>query len=413
MQSLKSNSILQNQLKLGARHQPSRLNSTFSVDQKSFSGYIADTRTMIARARNIIVNNQVDIDTPQPELGQIIEGNSPFELTPENTFQSGKNKPYRRGVLLIHGLSDSPYFMRHLGNLFRENGFRVMAILLPGHGTQPGDLLQVRWHEWVKAVAFGVDQLAKEVDDVYLAGFSAGGALSVHQSYIDQRIKGLFLFAPALQISPKAALANLHKASSWLLPSTKWISIHPDWDCYKYESFSKNAAAQIHALTRVINKQIKQNSLTLPIFSVVSQDDTTVNTPATLKFMMQAQHPANKLIYYFSDAGSIPDWHGAGQFEAVNGVFPDAGIIGSAHTAIVLPAKDEYYGVNGNYRNCLHYLPNRLEDFITCQQDKQQTLFGEITTENLGKGLLCRLMYNPSFSALQTALQQFIARLDG
>lgn len=367
---------------------------------------------MIARARNITLKNQIDTKKYRPELSQIIEGNCPFELAPENTFQSGKDKPYRRGVLLIHGLSDSPYFMRHLGNFFRENGFRVMAILLPGHGTQPGDLLQVRWHEWVKAVAFGVAQLAQEVDDVYLAGFSAGGALSVHQSYIDQRIKGLFLFAPALQISPKAVWANLHKVSSWLLPSTKWISIHPDWDCYKYESFSKNAAAQIHALTRVINKQIKQNNPTLPIFSVVSQDDTTINTQAVLNFMARAQHPANKLIYYFSNAENIPDWHGAGHFEGINGTFPDANILSSAHTAIVLPAEDEYYGVNGNYRNCLHYLPDRLEDFITCQENKQQAMFGEITRENLKKGLLCRLTYNPSFFALQTALQQFIARLD-
>jgi esterase/lipase len=43
--------------------------------------------------------------------------------------------------------------MRHLADFFRQNGFRVMAVLLPGHGTQPGDLLDVTWQEWARPSA--------------------------------------------------------------------------------------------------------------------------------------------------------------------------------------------------------------------------------------------------------------------
>ncbi len=76
--------------------------------------------------------------------------------------------------------------MRHLAEFFLENGFRVMAVLLPGHGTQPGDLLEVTWQEWAKTVAYGAYKLAEEVDEVYLAGYSTGATLSVYQSLRDK-----------------------------------------------------------------------------------------------------------------------------------------------------------------------------------------------------------------------------------
>ena len=91
------------------------------------------------------------------EMDKIVDGNAPFELKPPAGCPSGHGKPYRRGILLTHGLTDSPYSMRALGSFFQKNCFRVMAILLPGHGTQPGDLLDIHWQEWAKAEAYGTD----------------------------------------------------------------------------------------------------------------------------------------------------------------------------------------------------------------------------------------------------------------
>ena len=231
---------------LEARHQASGLNSRFNEWQPSFAEYVELQRKMIAQARS---------GTDAANLQEIIDGNAPFELKPTGNYPAGKTKPYKRGVLLIHGLTDSPYFMRHLAAFFQENGFRVMAVLLPGHGTQPGDLLDVPWQEWAKAVAYGADRLDAEAEDIYLGGYSAGGTLSIYQSLRDPRVRGLFLFAPALKISPRAAQANLHRFYSWLVPSAKWVGIMPDLDCYKYESFPKNAAAQMYALTQELNEQ--------------------------------------------------------------------------------------------------------------------------------------------------------------
>jgi esterase/lipase len=390
---------------LEARHRSSGSNRGFNGSRLAFAEYVARNRDMLRRAH-----------AGAADLEKIVDGNAPFELKPPPGFPAGQQKTYRRGVLLTHGLSDSPYFMRHLAAFFQENGFRVMAILLPGHGTQPGDLLDVSWQEWAKTVAYGAYKLAEEVDEVYLAGYSTGATLSVYQSLRDNRVRGLFLFSPALKITRRAALANLHKLYSWLIPSARWVDIKPDLDIYKYESFPKNTAAQTYALTKALNVQLHQpklqgQGLDIPVFAVASADDMTVKAPVTLGFMARARHPSSKLVLYTTEPEKLPDDFPAAKLELVNSVFPGQKILSSAHTAIVMPPEDTHYGAAGEYSNCVHYYPDDLEKYAACIKHPGQDFQGEITGKNLEAGILRRLMYNPNFAALKVSMKQFIDTL--
>ena len=350
------------------------------------------------------------------DLEKIVDGNAPFELKPSDGFPSGQQKIYRRGVLLTHGLSDSPYFMRHLAAFFQQNGFRVMAVLLPGHGTRPGDLLEVTWQEWAKTVAYGAYQLAGEVDEVYLAGYSTGATLSVYQSLRDKQVRGLFLFSPALQITRWAALANWHKLYSWLIPSAKWVDIMPDQDIYKYESFTKNAAAQMYALTQTLNARLQQPKLQepglgIPVFIAASADDMTVKTSAALEFIARARHPSSKLVLYTTEPEKLPPGIPAEKLELVNSAVPGQRILSSAHTAIVMSPEDTHYGVAGEYSNCVHYYPDDMEKYAACLKHPEQDFQGELTDENLKAGILRRLMYNPNFAALEVSMKRYIDSL--
>lgn len=387
---------------LEARHAASGMNSRFIGGQLTFPEYIALQREMLSRAR---------AHADKGKLQQIVDGNSPFELKPAAGYPAGRQKIYRRGVLLTHGLTDSPYFMRYLAAFYQENGFRVMAVLLPGHGTRPGDLLDVRWQEWAKAVAYGTDQLSQEVDEVYLAGYSAGCVLSIRQSLQDKRVRGLFLFSPALKISPRAAKANWHKIYSWLIPSAKWVNIRPDKDIYKYESFPKNAAAQMYALTQAVNAQLQQHELNIPVFAATSQDDTTAIAEATIEFMAHARHPTSKLVLYTTDTKKIPQDFPAHKLEQVSSVVPAQKILSFSHTSIVLPPEDVHYGVGGDYSNCVHYYPDNMEKYKACNSNPAEVLQGETTDENLKIGTMRRLMYNPHFAALKFSIQQYIDNL--
>jgi len=61
----------------------------------------------------------------------------------------------------------------------------------------------------------------------------------------------------------------------------------------------------MYRLTRALSAQLKLHGLNIPIFAVASADDKTVSTPATVAFMAQQSHPANKLILYTTDATNL------------------------------------------------------------------------------------------------------------
>ena len=43
-------------------------------------------------------------------------------------------------VVFLHGLTDSPYSLRHIARRYTQRGFVSIAIRLPAHGTVPGAL---------------------------------------------------------------------------------------------------------------------------------------------------------------------------------------------------------------------------------------------------------------------------------
>jgi hypothetical protein len=221
----------------------------------------------------------------------------------------------------------------------------------------------------------------------------------------------LFLFSPALKVTWLGAVANAHKIYSWAFPSAKWLDIMPDNDLYKYESFPKNAGAQIYSLTREIHAQLQEGAVSIPVFAATSQDDTTVYTSATLEFMAHAGNPLNKLVLYTTDTGNVPKGIPPEKLELVNSVIPEQKILSSAHTAIMLSPDDEHYGIAGNYSNCIHYYPDDMEKYDACNNDPREDLQGELTERNLKAGILRRLMYNPNFSALKLSMKMFIDNL--
>ncbi|OGT18350.1 MAG: hypothetical protein A3J49_13760 [Gallionellales bacterium RIFCSPHIGHO2_02_FULL_57_16] len=137
----------------------------------------------------------------------------------------------------------------------------------------------------------------------------------------------------------------------------------------------------------------------------------TANTPATLEFMAHAHHSSSKLVLYTTDTGKLPPGIPAEKLEQVYSVVPEQNILSSAHTAVVLPPDDPHYGAAGDYSNSIHYYPDDMEKYDTCNNKPEEVLQGEITEANLKAGTLRRLMYNPNFAALKISMKRFIDNL--
>lgn len=236
-----------------------------------------------------------------------VDWNRTFELRPASP---------RGGVLLLHGMSDSPYSLRALGEHLHARGYHVVGLRLPGHGTAPAGLLRVRWQDMAAAVRLAARDLRAEVDSakpLYLVGYSNGAALAVE--YALARLQGeplpavdrIVLLSPAVGVAPIAALAVWQGRLSVLLdaPKVAWTEMGPEYDPYKYRSFAVNAGDQVYRLTQVIARHLdalgKSGRVAgvPPILAFQSVADATVSTPAVIDALFRHLAPEGHALVLF------------------------------------------------------------------------------------------------------------------
>jgi alpha-beta hydrolase superfamily lysophospholipase len=244
--------------------------------------------------------------TQDPEAQQP-DWNRTFELAPEHI---------RGGVLLLHGLTDSPYSLRRIGQLFQANGFYVLGLRLPGHGTTPGALSRVNWTDWVAASRIGARHVRERVGaklPFLMAGYSNGGGLSVKytlDALSDAELPlpdSLVLFSPEIGIARAAAISNIGRVLTGLpyFAQFRWLSIEPEYDPYKYNSFPKNAADQAWNVTQAVQDGLAQARTSgkmarFPrVLTFLSWTDSTVDTSATVQHLFdQLDDPRSELVIF-------------------------------------------------------------------------------------------------------------------
>ncbi len=385
---------------LTIRHMPTAVKPFDYSKNQSFDEYIAYHKKILKK-HNLLNRTEQELDNI-----------APFQMTSVN-YEKCKNAN-RVGVLLIHGLTDTPYLMRDIAHsLIKQNPCTLArSIILPGHGTVPGDLLNVHHNEWIDATHYGINSFPKSaVKNLFIAAFSTGGATAlsyadnIHDKNSGFNLKGLILFSPAIRIKPVGGfLANWHKVVSWALPKTAWFDIMDDEDFAKYESFPKNAADQIHLLTKKISLDKKQK-IPAPLFVVISDDDDTIDSEKTKKFFNNRADKYSKMLVYKS---------GINNQQCINKVCVrrsndiDKNILSFSHTAIPVAPANKHYGEKQNYKSCYHYLEKNNRQYKKCMSnDKNDYKLGEKSISKTEP--IRRLTYNPDFDYMAAAMNQFFS----
>ena len=349
---------------------------------------------------------------------------APFQI-PENDRDvcSDSAKGGEKGFLLIHGLTDSPYLMRGMADSLHRAYpcARIRAVLLPGHGTVPGDTLKMTHEEWLQITDYGVRSFEKEpaIRDVYLIGFSTGTALALRQVQEKRnsgKVKGLVLLSPAVR-----AKSSLIRLSGLVGTFSDWESIFPERDAARYESFSYHAAAEFYQLTKDLTDGTYK--LDIPLLMAVSADDATIDAPAARKFFCDAANSERRaLIWYrsrFTEDKTAPSCSGIAEVELKDMDRQYEGtryrFANMSHIAIPISPGDRHYGVSGVYRNCKSYdgIGNPA-DFTNCQSGSPRSVFGEnsIGTAEaklaLGYDYWRRSTFNPDYDRLEKSIICFV-----
>jgi alpha-beta hydrolase superfamily lysophospholipase len=219
-------------------------------------------------------------------------------------------------AVLLHGLTDSPYSMRQIARRYRAHGFVSLAIRLPAHGTVPGALAEIDWQDWTAATRLAVREALRRSGPsapLHLIGYSNGGALALQYALdaLDDpelaRPTAVVLISPMIGVTRFARFAGLAGLPA-IFPRfarAAWLSVMPEFNPFKYNSFPVNAARQTHLLTDVLRRQIERQtrsgswSQLAPILTFQSVVDSTVLT-RSLVSLLYAGLPANgsELVLY-------------------------------------------------------------------------------------------------------------------
>ncbi len=243
------------------------------VDGMTWAQYVAAEDTLLQQVYAAVTQRLGSAE--QVPFNRYFEGSPVYP----GHFTTDWNRSYTlepegrpRGVaVLLHGLTDSPYSLRHLGRLYRDRGWAVVAIRLPGHGTVPSGLSRVQWEDWQAATRLAVREARRRVPlpaPLHIVGFSNGGALAVKYA-LDAlgdttlaRADKLVLVTPMIGITAMARFAGIAGWPAILPPFAKaaWLGIVPEFNPFKYNSFPVNGAVQSHQLTRALQARIADYS---------------------------------------------------------------------------------------------------------------------------------------------------------
>lgn len=189
---------------------------------------------------------------------------------------TGSGKNARIGVLLIHGFTGSPAAMRPWAEFLLSKGYAVRVPLLPGHGTKPEDLNNVKWREWPAKVQSELEELFKSCNQVFIVGLSMGGGTTLYVAgENNHRLSGIILVNPMIHVPfTPAPMAYLLSRFQKFRKSVGNDIKRPGISEHGYDALPTRGIYQLLILLKITRKNL--NKITVPIQLFHSVDDHTL-----------------------------------------------------------------------------------------------------------------------------------------
>jgi pimeloyl-ACP methyl ester carboxylesterase len=213
-----------------------------------------------------------------------------------------------KAIVLCHGLTDSPHFLKSIARHFHTNlGCDVYLPLLHGHGLlDPKGMEGVELEEWKANIGFAVDTAASRAEFVSVGGLSTGGTLSFYTACKNPRVTGnLYLFSAALDLAggPRGLIGEMKERLlrtflADLLDSQKpLIGRNP----YRYARMDMDGARELARLIKETDGLLKgfdaKNPFPKRVFAAHSECDQTADISGIRN--LQKKTPPERFTTYF------------------------------------------------------------------------------------------------------------------
>jgi carboxylesterase len=199
-------------------------------------------------------------------------------------------------VLLIHGLTGTPYEMRYVGERLAAAGARVYGVRLAGHGGPPEDLGSLTHANWYESVVEGFELLRAYGDPNVVVGLSMGALLGARLT-ADQpeAVAGLAMLAPSFYLPPRVQWAL--RAMRPLMGIAEHLYFHSG----RGSDIHDSTARRIHPGNRLLPMKAALNLIQLsdyvrprlrqieqPVLVIHSRNDHTCPFEKNTRFVMKA-----------------------------------------------------------------------------------------------------------------------------
>lgn len=364
------------------RESPTALNQQaayYNYLQPTFNRYVEVSTQWLTSHRDFIS------DDPAREVSM----NAPFIR-----LANGESKG---AAMLVHGLGDSPYSFSDIADSLNEQGLDVYAILLPGHGSRPEDMLLPQYADWQTIVDHYAGQLQKRYDTLWLGGFSTGANLVTHYALEHGGVDGLLLFSPAYQ-THSPILEKLTPIAASLFD---WGWKVPEDNLARYTSTTFNGARAYAQSAEAVRDALKQNEVTIPALLLLSEADSVVDAEQIKQlFTERFTHPASRLI-----------WHGKedrseNRIRSVNMVIPTFRILSGSHMSVLFKPCNPYYGFRAEKRIC----HNSLDSAMTQRCQQADKVYSGAWGAYDGDLPYSRLTWNPYYYEFEQQLKTLLGK---
>ncbi|HOO56775.1 MAG TPA: alpha/beta fold hydrolase [bacterium] len=207
------------------------------------------------------------------------------------------------GCLLIHGFTGAPIEMSLVGKYLAERNITVSGIMLAGHGTLPDDMDRTTWRDWVESAERGYEELCGKCEEVFVAGLSMGGALTLYLASRHELPAAVAYAAAAKVIDPRLVLFPLLNRFVRFLPKEDKVdAVAPDAmdyiRCYEYIPMS--GIKNIIELTEVVQEGLPRVKCPLLLFQGLK--DRTVN-PKVAQLIYDSVGSEKKNLIWLQNSG--------------------------------------------------------------------------------------------------------------